>query len=105
IAGVIATRDHPAVVYPETPLTFQLTAPVNVSTVNAPQAFRYVGPEDYERQPTLATRVPARPAYPPVNYLYGPGYYYPGYYPYYYGPSIGIGFGFGHPRYYGRRWR
>jgi hypothetical protein len=112
IAGVIATRNHPALLYPETPLTFQVTAPVTVSTLNAPQAFRYVGPEDYERQPAMTSRLNTRPpgapgAYPAPNYLYGPGYYYPGYYPGYYpywGPSVGIGFGFG-PGFYGRRWR
>jgi len=118
IAGVIATRNHPALLYPETPLTFQVTAPVTVSTVNAPQAFRYVGPEDYERQPAMTSRLNVRPpAYPAQNYLYGPGYsypgyypgfypgYYPGYYPYYWGPSIGVGFGFGGPRFFGRRFR
>ena len=117
IAGVIATRNHPALLYPETPLTFQVTAPVTVSTVNAPQAFRYVGPEDYERQPALRSQMNVRPGYPAQNYLYGPGYsypgyypgfypgYYPGYYPYYWGPSIGVGFGFGGPRFFGRRFR
>jgi hypothetical protein len=117
IAAVIATKDHAAVLYPETPVTFQLTSPVSVSTVNAPQAFRYVGPEDYDRQPTMTSRLAVRPpGYPAANYLTGPGYYYPGYYPgfypgyypYYYGPSFGLGFGFGGfgPRFYGgRRWR
>jgi hypothetical protein len=116
IAGVIATRNHSAVLYPETPLTFQVTAPVTVSTVNAPQAFRYVGPEDYERQPAMTSRLNVRPpGYPAQNFLYGPGYsypgyypgfypgYYPGYYPYYWGPSVGIGFGFGGPRFFGGR--
>jgi hypothetical protein len=116
IAGVIATRDHPAVLYPETPLTFQVTAPVTVSTANAPQAYRYVGPEDYQQQPAMTSRLNPRPpaGYPPANYLYGPGYYYPGYYPgyypyagyypYYYGPGFGVGIGIG-PGFYGRRWR
>jgi hypothetical protein len=114
IAGVIATRNHPALLYPETPLTFQVTAPVTVSTVNAPQAFRYVGPEDYERQPALRSQMNVRPGYPAQNYLYGPGYSYPGYYPgfypgyyagypYFWGPSVGFGFGFGGPRFYGGR--
>jgi hypothetical protein len=114
IAGIIATRDHAAILFPETPLTFQVTAPVTVSTVNAPQAFRYVGPEDYERQPAMTSRLNTRPpaaGYPGATYLYGPGYAYPGYYPgyypyypYYWGPSVGIGFGFG-GGFYGRRWR
>jgi hypothetical protein len=85
IAGVIATRNHPALLYPETPLTFQVTAPVTVSTGNAPQAFRYVGPEDYERQPTMTSRLNVRPSgYPAQNFLYGPGFAYPGYYPGFY---------------------
>ena len=122
IAGVIATRNHPAVLYPETPLTFQVTAPVIVSTANAPQAFRYVSPDDYQRQPAVTARMNQRPpaGYPAPNYLYGPGYYYPGYYPgyysgyypgyypYYWGPSFGVGIGFGggfRGGFYGRRGR
>jgi hypothetical protein len=48
IVGVILTRNHPTVVYPETELTFQMTSPIAISTTRAPQAFRYVGPEDYD---------------------------------------------------------
>jgi len=115
IAGVIATRDHAAVLYPEMPLTFQVTAPLTVSTLNAPQAYRYVGPDDYAQQPAMTSRLTTRPpaGYPPANYLYGPGYYYPGYYPgyypyagyypYYWGPSLGFGVGIG--RGFGRRFR
>jgi hypothetical protein len=44
LAGVIATKNHPAVLYPETPLTFQTTSAITVATGNAPQAFRYVVP-------------------------------------------------------------
>ncbi len=114
IAAVVATHNHPAVLYPETALTFQLTAPVTVSTTNAPQAFRYAGPEDFQRPPTMMRAAP-RPypagaayapppgyAYPPAPY-YAPGYYvgaYPGYYPYYYGPRVGVVVGRG----WGRRW-
>jgi hypothetical protein len=109
LAAVIATHDHPAVLYPETALTFQLTAPATVTTSNSPQAFRFAGPEDYQpAQPTLVRSQPrpyagasyAYPGYAYPGYYYGPGYY-PGYYPYYYGPSIGIGFG----GFYGRGWR
>jgi hypothetical protein len=114
LATVIATHNHPAVLYPETGLTFQITAPATVITANAPQAFRYAGPEDYQpAQPTLMRGAP-RPypgasyapgyAYPPP-YYYGAGYSYPGYYPYGFGPSIGIGFGFGRGFGYGRGWR
>lgn len=113
LAAVVATHNHPAVIYPETAMTFQVTAPVTVSTANAPQAFRFAGQQDYQPAPTLMRTAPrpypgAAYAYPgaayayPAPYYYGPGYY-PGYYPYYWGPGIGIsigrGWGWG-----GRRW-
>jgi len=111
IIGVILTHNHASVVYPETPLTFRMEQPVTVSTVRAPQAFRFVGPEDYQRG--YNAQGPPRPAGPgpypsPYSsgpYSYGPGYY-PYYYPYSYGPSVGIywGPGFVYGRYYGRRW-
>ena len=111
LAAVIATHNHPAVLYPETALTFQITAPATVATANAPQAFRYASAQDYQPQPGLVRPAPARPypgavmaypgyAYPPA-YYYGPGYY-SGYYPYYWGPSVGIGFGFGRGYGFGR---
>ena len=75
-----------------------------ISTDRAPQAFRYVGPGDYQsEQPRpYAPRSPA-PYYYGAGYpVYGPGPYYYGY-PYYYGPSVAIGFGgFYGGRYYGR---
>jgi hypothetical protein len=100
LAGVLLTRGHPTVVYPETLLTFRINTPVNVDLNRAPQAFRYVGPEDYDRPP-VQTTVMGRPQprpYGPYPYPYSyPGYYnyYPyGYgYPYAYGPAIGIGIG------------
>jgi hypothetical protein len=66
----------------------------------APQAFRPVGPGDYD-QPQDQPRLLARPPTPPPAPYYGPvwGPYY-GPYPYYYGPGITLGFGFG--GYYGR---
>jgi hypothetical protein len=103
IAGVMLTRGNPTVVYPEQVLTFQLDTPVTVSTEHAPQAFRDVGPGDYQ-QPNDEPRMQRRPP-PPAYYGpgYGPGYYgYPYGYPYYYGPSIGFSFGYG--RFHGRRW-
>jgi hypothetical protein len=113
IIGVLATRHHPTVVYPETALTFQVTTPVTVATDRAPQAFRYVGPQDYQQQQMYASR-PAGPAYArPVYAAPYPYYSYPYYYgyPYYgWGPSIGVYFGRG--GYWGggyrggyRRWR
>src|SRR5579871_1223954 len=80
--GVLLTRGRPTVVYPETPLTFALDAPVNVD-VN--EAFQPASQQDYNAN--LQQRPPAprygygpRPAYGPAPYYYG-GYYAP-YYPY-----------------------
>jgi hypothetical protein len=105
LVGVLLTRNHPTIVYPETALTFRLESAVPINTARAPQAFRYVGPEEYSRpgEGQLGPR-PVRPA--PGNY-YGPGYYGPSYYPYYYGPSIALSWGPGYfyGRGYYRRWR
>jgi hypothetical protein len=99
--GVLATKGHASVIYPETMLTFQTENAVTINTGNSSGAYRYVGPDDYARPSTMSQTVATRPAY-----VYGPGYYgYP--YPYYgwgypyWGPGIGIGFGFG--GYYGFR--
>lgn len=99
VLGVLLTRGHPSVIYPEMVLTFRVDAPVSFSTARAPQAFRMVGPYDYDQpqdQQRLAARPVARPYYGGV---YGPWGYPYGYNPYFYGPSIGIGFG----GYYGGR--
>lgn len=103
LAAVLMTRNHPTVLYPETALTFNVTTPVTIDTANGSQAFRFVGPEDYQAN---VTRAAPRPTLARPSYVYGPGYYpygypyyYP-YYPYYWGPSFGVGIGFG-----GRRWR
>jgi hypothetical protein len=103
LAGVLLTRGQPTVVHPESPLTFQVSAPVTISTVSAPQAFRYMDPNAY--QASMSTQAPpprsASPcngygcAPPPPLYYYGPG---PGYYPYYWGPGLAFYWG---PRYYG----
>lgn len=120
--GVLLTRGYPTVVYPETQLTFQLTAAVPVDTDYAPQAFHAVNSADYpqaQSQPQQAPPPPAAqgppppaPAYPSSYpyYVYGPPYYpyyYPYYgygYPFYYGPSFSFVFGpygyYGHG-YYG----
>jgi hypothetical protein len=94
IIGVLATRNKPSVIYPETALTFQTETPVTINTGNSSGAFRYVGPDDYSRPATQTVHV--APA--PRGYAYGPGYYpyYPYYYPYYgWGPSLFIGGGWG----------
>jgi hypothetical protein len=114
IIGVLLTRGHPTVVYPETVLTFRVDTPVNVDLTRAPQAFRYVGPDEYDHpmQTTVARRPPPRPYYTPYPYYGGYPYGYGGYpygyggyygYPYAYGPSFGIGIYGGGGR-WGRRW-
>jgi hypothetical protein len=113
--GVLLTRGRPTMIGPESVLTFRVEAPVNIATDRAPQAFRFVSPNDYNRAPNLQSRGgPPPPPYGP----YGPGYVggYPGYgypYPYaygypYYGPGVGVyvGPGFYYGRgFYGRGWR
>jgi hypothetical protein len=118
LIGVFSTRGHATVLYPETVLTFRIEAPVTVITERAPQAFRYVDPNDYERPYDTQQRMQARPPVaggacgpygcpPPAYYGYGYGYGYPygyGYgYPYYWGPGVSFYFGRGFygPRYYG----
>ena len=115
VAGVLLTRGAPAVIYPETLLSFQVTAPATISTDRAPQAFRYVDPNEYN-QPPVQTRMNGAPPPAPYGaypYGYASGYPYPYAYPYpypyygypWYGPywggfgvAIGPGFGYG---YYG----
>lgn len=103
IIGVLLTRGQPTVIYPESVLTFQLTAPATILTDRAPQAFQYVTPQDYApQQPAVSQRRPVAP--PPYGgpYPYAYAYPYP-YYPYYGGFGVFIGPRFG---YYGyRRWR
>ncbi len=113
--GVLMTRNRPTVIYPETSLTFRFEAPLKISTVHAPQAFRFVGPNDYGRPAPLQTRTTA-PAPRPAPYVYGSPYYAPypyGYWgPYYgygyygYGPGLGFGIAIGRGGFFGgRRWR
>lgn len=108
--GVLLTRGRPTVIYPESELTFRLATPVTVSTLRAPQAFRYVQPSDYQR--AAATPPPARPSLacgpngcpaPPPPYYYPPlyyGFYGPPMYPAYFGPTFFFGRGFHY-----RHWR
>src|SRR5580693_3943427 len=102
ILGVLLTRGRPTVIYPESVLTFQVQAPVEIATDRAPQAFQFVNAQQgYGPNPALA----GRPG-PPPSYGYGSGYgpnygpaygpaYAPAYPPYAYG-------GYGYPcSYYG----
>jgi hypothetical protein len=106
-ATVLMTHGHATSLYPETALTFNITTPVAINTANSAQAFRYAGPDDYPNMTRPATA--GRPT-GSATYVYGPGYaapypyYYP-YYPYYWGPSIGIGFGWGGFGGFRGRWR
>lgn len=113
LAGVLLTRGRPTVVYPESLLTFQVSAPVTISTASAPQAFQYMDPNYY--QASMSTQGSPRPnppcngynCPPPPPYYsgYGPGYY--PYYPYYWGPGLawwGPGFYGGWGGWYGRGW-
>jgi hypothetical protein len=117
VAGVLLTRNHPTIIYPGTSLMFQVTTPVTIATGRAPQAFHYVGPNEYgpgvqmqmgQPRPPVQPGYPAYPASPYSSYYgaygaYAPGPYYPGYpypyyypyYPYYWG---GVGVYFGGPR-------
>lgn len=113
VVGVMVTRGHPTVIYPESVLTFRIEAPVTVATDRAPQAFRFVNPDDYERPADTRARLQSRPpacagygCAPPYYYGYfGPGYYG---YPYYWGPGFsfyyGSRFSYG-PRFHGRGFR
>ena len=107
VIGVLLTRGHETVVYPESVLTFRLEAPVTISTERAPQAFRYVQRDDYDRPNELQTRPAEARADcgpygcpPPSPFYYGAPYY-----PYYYGPRFywGSGFYFGRGFYRGHR--
>lgn len=105
LAGVMMTRNRPTVLYPETALTFAVMEPLTVTTANAPHAFRFVGPEDYNQPPIRADVQPrprvVRDPYP----MWGPW----GYPPYYGGVSVVVGRPWGWGRWggygYGRRGR
>jgi len=108
--GVLVTRGHPTVVYPESQLTFRLAEPVSFSTERAPQAFVPMASAYPQRAAAQGPPQGPPPGYqgcsgpecapPPPPYYYGP------YYPYYWGPSFGFYYGggfYGHG-YYGRGW-
>jgi hypothetical protein len=106
--GVLVTRGHPSVIYPEQVLTFRVETPVTISTERSPQAFHFVQPNEYDQtdnqqgQPRQEGRDMPPPPYYGSYYGYPPYYaspypYYYGY-PYYWGPGFSFYFG---PRYWG----
>jgi hypothetical protein len=104
IIGVLVTRGHPSVIYPEQILTLRVEAPITIATDRSPQAFRYIQPNEYDRpydtQPApYAQAGPYGAAAPAPYYGGGYGYPYPYYaygYPYYYGPGFSFIFGRGY---------
>ena len=107
--GVMLTRGRATVVYPETPLTFNMDSQLALD--NSQQAFQFASQQDYNAGVRPPMPRPGygsaygRPGYPPPAPYYG-GYYaapypYPYAYPYW-GPSVY--FGFGGRWGYGRRW-
>jgi hypothetical protein len=98
VIGVLLTRGHPTILYPESMLTFRIEAPITFSTERTAQAFRYVTPDDYQQQYAQTQPGPyvAAPAPAPAPYYYG-GYYGPSWYPYpyYWGPSFSFFYGYG----------
>ena len=113
LVGVLLTRGHETLIVPEMLLTFRVEAPVTVMTARAPQAFRYVEPEDYAQASFAARPAPSMMRQPPVYYrqpafYYGPALYAPYWGPRYWGPGMGVYFGPGFYRggrgYYHARW-
>jgi len=103
VVGVLVTRGHPTIIYPESQLTFRLAKPVTFSTERAPQAFVDARSLNVQRASTQGP--PQGP--PPPGYQgggYPPPYYYGPYYPYYWGPGFGFFYegGFYGRGFYGR---
>jgi hypothetical protein len=109
-AVVLSTRGNPTILYAETPLTFRLDAPLQISTEQSQVAFQPVKQSDYSRaggdQDLYARPRPNRGAGPYGPYggpaYYAPYPYYGGYYPFV--PYVGFyGYygGFYGPRFYG----
>jgi hypothetical protein len=107
--GVLVTRGHPTIVYPESVLTFKLEAPVIISAEGTEDAFQPVTQQDYDQryQQQPGAQWGAAPSGPPAGYgppaYYAPSPYYGGYYPpYYYGYGPGLYFYGGPGFFYGR---
>jgi len=97
VIGVMSTNGKPAVIPPETVLTFRLQVPVTISTANSQFAFQPVSQSDLDsrsprNRPRMARPGPPPPPYYPYPYAYG--------YPYAVYPAPFFGFGYG-SGYYG----
>ena len=75
VGAVLLTRGRPTIVPPESPLSFQVTAPVTINTAESKQAYLPVRPGDYE--PHHGRPYPVGYPVPPPP---PPPYYYCGYY-------------------------
>lgn len=94
VVGVLLTRGRQTVIFPESVLTFRIDAPVTISTERAPQVFRWVEREDYDRPDELQTRpAPMRAGCGPYGCTPPPYYYGGPWSRYYYGPGIGFYYG------------
>ena len=97
LLGVLLTRGHASVIYPEETLTFRVETPFTVDTERGAQAFRYVQPNEYNQplmtQPPPQPVAAPAPAYPPY---YGGPWGSPG--PVYGGPGLGYP-SYGYPGY------
>jgi hypothetical protein len=104
--GVLLTRGHATVIYPESVLTFRLSEPITISTDRAPQAFLYVTATNQYNRASNAQGPPVGPGWnckgygwPPPAAAPPPYSYYP-YYPYPWGANFGLWYGPGF--FYGR---
>lgn len=89
LIGVFLTRGRAGVIEPESVLTFRVEAPLTISTARSSHAFLTVEPRDHERDSAPRYQARQQVAYP----VWWGG---PGYFPPYWGPTIGF--------YYGRGW-
>jgi hypothetical protein len=93
LGAVLLTRGRPAILEPETPLSFRLVDPVTVETTGSQQAFQPVTQQDFDGG-RGERRGPRRYAAGYPGNPYG--------YPYYTYPNVGFygGYGWSGPRYY-----
>lgn len=99
LIGVLTTRGHQTIIYPESVLTFRIEQPLTITTTRAPQAFHFAQPADYQQSARLQQRYGAAPQ-PRRSPVFAFGYPYPypywyGYNPYFWGPSVGLFWGGG----------